>query len=173
VVLNETPKGIVIFNLLNPSKPLIIEESVLLDKSCMGVWFVSQKEWHDIGAIYDRHKGFKGYYCDICTPIKKTSDGYEMTDFFIDLWVFPDGRFLVLDQDEFDRAVEQRWISPDQTAKVKAELENLVSKVKSSRFPTSAIKDLLKLPRNTDEIIHTLEAIKESPQKLDMFYPGL
>jgi len=128
VVIHESLEGIVIFNLLNPSKPLIVEESILLDRGYIGIWFISYKDWHDLGAIYDRDRRFKGYYCDICTPLKRTPDGYEMTDFFLDLWVFPDGRYLVLDQDEFDRAMKKEWISPNQIAKVKAELENLVKK---------------------------------------------
>ena len=88
MVLYENTEDIVILNLLNPLKPLIVEESILLAKDYIGVWFVSNKDWYDLGAIYDREKKFKGYYCDICTPMKKGSDGYETTDFFLDLWIF-------------------------------------------------------------------------------------
>ena len=124
VVLSEFDEGLVIFNLLNPSKPLLVEDSILLDRGYMGVWFVSNRNWHDLGAIYDREKRFKGYYCDICTPIKRISAGYELTDFFFDIWIFPDGRYLVLDEEEFARAVKQGWMSPVQTFRSRRELRD-------------------------------------------------
>ena len=157
MVLYENTEAIVVLNLLNPSKPLIVGESVLLAKDYIGVWFFSNKDWHDLGAIYDRENRFKGYYCDICTPMKKVSDGYESTDFFLDLWIFSDGRYLVLDQDEFNIAVKQGWMNQEQIAKAKTELDNLVRKVKSKQFPPLKIKNLLKLPEDTDEIINSLE----------------
>lgn len=157
VTLYKNTYSIILLNLLNPLKPLIVEESILLDKDYIGVWFVSNKDWYDLGAIYDREKEFKGYYCDICTPMKNVSDGYEITDFFLDLWVFSDGRYLVLDQDEFNIAVKQGWINQEQMAKAKVELDNLVLKVKSKQFPPSTIKEFLKLPEDTDEIVNSLE----------------
>ena len=161
VVLSEFNEGKIIFNILNPSKPLLVEDSILLDRGYIGVWFVSNRNWHDLGAIYDREKRFKGYYCDICTPLKRISDGYELTDFFLDLWIFPDGRFLVLDEKEFDRAVKHGWMSPDQTLRAKKELRELVDKIELKKFPTSEIKNMLTLPTNADEIKHALEQISK------------
>ena len=161
VVLIENPEYVVFINLLNPSKPLIINESILLDKNHFGIWFCPTKNFHDLGAIYDREKKFEGYYCDLCTPIKRGPHGYKMTDLFLDLWIFPDGDYIILDQDEFEDAVEQALMTREQGNKVKAELKQLIEGVESKIFPSSKIRGLLNLPENIDEIIKRLRNLSD------------
>ena len=159
LLLHEDTEGIVSLNLLDPSKPLVVHGSTLLDKGFIGVWFVSAREWHDIGAIYDPEKNFKGYYCDIVTPIRRVPNGYEMTDLFLDLWVFPNGEYLILDQDEFDKAVKKGWLNGRQIERAKAELQGLISMVEFKQFPPPTIKELLTLPKGVEEMMHRLEGV--------------
>jgi predicted RNA-binding protein associated with RNAse of E/G family len=156
IVLYESEQEVVLCNLLHPSEPLIAENSILLDKNFIGVWYCPYKNWHDIAAIYDTQKNFKGYYCDICSPVKKITDGYEITDFFLDLWIFPNGKYIILDQDEFNNAILQRWMNKNQIIKARSELHNLKKKVKTKKYPSSKIKKLIQLPRNINEIINLL-----------------
>jgi uncharacterized protein len=59
--------------------------------------------WYNIFQIHDRNDdSLKGWYCNITRPAVITSDRIEYIDLALDLLVFPDGRQLVLDQDEFD-----------------------------------------------------------------------
>jgi uncharacterized protein len=59
--------------------------------------------WYNIFQIHDRNdESLKGWYCNITRPAVITSDRIEYIDLALDLLVFPDGRQLVLDQDEFD-----------------------------------------------------------------------
>jgi predicted RNA-binding protein associated with RNAse of E/G family len=97
----------------------------------------------------------------MCTPIRKVSLGYEMIDFFLDLWIFPDGRYYILDQDEFNDAIEQGLMDQKQIFEVKAELTRLVDNVKSKRFPSLKVKNLLRLPKNIDKIVYTLEKLSK------------
>jgi len=159
LLLREDAEGIVALNLLNPSKPLTVHGSTLLDKGYIGVWFVSTREWHDIGAIYDPEKNFRGYYCDIATPIRRVPNGYEMTDLFLDLWVFPDGKYLILDRDEFDEAGKKGWLTGRQIERAKAELQGLISMVEFKQFPPPTIKELLTLQKEVEEIAHKLEGM--------------
>jgi len=159
LLLHENAEGIVSLNLLDPSGPLVVHGSTLLDKGYLGVWFVSPREWHDIGAIYDPGKNFKGYYCDIVAPIRRVPNGYEMMDLFLDLWVFPNGKYLILDQDEFDKAVKKGWLTGHQIEKAKVELQNLISMVESKQFPPPTIKGLLTLPKDVEEMVHRLEGV--------------
>jgi len=159
LLLREDAEGVVSLNLLDPLKPLVVHGSTLLDKGYIGVWFVSTWEWHDIGAIYDPEKNFKGYYCDIATPIRRVPNGYEMTDLFLDLWVFPNGKYLILDQDEFDKAVKKGWLTGHQIARAKAELQGLISMVKFKQFPPPIIQELLKLPKEVEEMVRKLEGV--------------
>jgi uncharacterized protein len=59
--------------------------------------------WYNIFQIHDRNDAsLKGWYCNITRPAVMMSDRIEYIDLALDLLVFPDGRQLVLDQDEFD-----------------------------------------------------------------------
>jgi uncharacterized protein len=59
--------------------------------------------WYNIFQVHDRNnETLKGWYCNITRPAVITPDRIEYIDLALDLLVFPDGRQLVLDQDEFD-----------------------------------------------------------------------
>lgn len=121
------------------------------------MWFFSTQDWYDIGAIYNHEKIFQGYYCDICTPIKRLSDGFTCTDFFLDVWIYPNGLHLILDQEEYHKAVKKEWITIIQQEKIETELQALINKIKAKRFPPSKIKSLLNLPKNIDKIASVLK----------------
>lgn len=59
--------------------------------------------WYNIFQIHDRDGDtLKGWYCNITRPAVITIDRIDYIDLALDLLVFPDGRQLVLDEDEFD-----------------------------------------------------------------------
>ncbi len=58
---------------------------------------------YNIFAISDRDsQAFKGWYCNLSRPAIFGDAHIEWVDLALDLWVWPDGRRTVLDQDEFD-----------------------------------------------------------------------
>lgn len=62
--------------------------------------------WYNIFAIYAREDdALKGWYCNVCRPATITATAVRCDDLALDLWVGPDGRMLILDEDEF-RAIE-------------------------------------------------------------------
>jgi hypothetical protein len=59
--------------------------------------------WYNIFEIRDRDdNSLKGWYCDICKPAVITDHQISYADLALDLWVFPDGRKQVLDEDQFN-----------------------------------------------------------------------
>lgn len=68
--------------------------------------------WYNVFAIYSRDDGsLRGWYCNICRPARFAGNTISYVDLALDLLVFPDGRQLVLDEDEFvalDLAVEEQ-----------------------------------------------------------------
>jgi len=66
-------------------------------------WF---HRWYNIFSIYDAEERFKGWYANISTPITFDGETIRYTDLDLDLWVWPDRRFVILDEDEFARRVE-------------------------------------------------------------------
>jgi hypothetical protein len=59
--------------------------------------------WYNIFEIHDRDDDqLKGWYCNVTTPAEIVPGYISYVDLALDLLVFPDGGYLVLDQDEFD-----------------------------------------------------------------------
>lgn len=58
--------------------------------------------WYNIFAIYSRDdEHLRGWYCNIARPARLTGQTISYVDLALDLLVFPDGRQVVLDEDEF------------------------------------------------------------------------
>ena len=58
--------------------------------------------WYNIFEIYDRENNqLKGWYCNIGYPAEISDRSVSYIDLALDLLVFPDGRKVVLDEDEF------------------------------------------------------------------------
>ncbi len=70
--------------------------------------------WYNIFEIYDRDDGtLKGWYCNVCQPAVIEAGSVSYVDLALDLWVAPDGRQTVLDEDELqalnlDEALKQK-----------------------------------------------------------------
>jgi protein associated with RNAse G/E len=83
-------------------------------------WFFSDR-WFNIFEVHDVDDDhLKGWYCNITRPAALASDAIRADDLALDLWVHPDGRLLVLDQDEFNA------LSIDDTTRARA-LEGLAA----------------------------------------------
>jgi protein associated with RNAse G/E len=62
------------------------------------------ERWYNIHEIYDRSADYlRGYYCNIALPAKIGADRLSYVDLALDLIVFPDGRQVVVDEDEFEK----------------------------------------------------------------------
>ena len=78
--------------------------------------------WYNVYEIHAHEDGrLRGWYCNIGCPAEVDGDTISYVDLALDLLVFPDGRQLVLDKDEF----EALDIDPDVRRKALAALEEL------------------------------------------------
>jgi predicted RNA-binding protein associated with RNAse of E/G family len=67
-------------------------------------WFYTDR-WYNILRICDARDGYlKGWYCNIAAPADIHSQVVTYRDLYLDVWVSPEGRTQVLDEDEFDAA---------------------------------------------------------------------
>jgi len=59
--------------------------------------------WFNIFRIHDRDSNqLKAWYCNITRPVEFKDDHIAYDDLALDLLVYPDGRQLVLDRDDFN-----------------------------------------------------------------------
>jgi GrpB-like predicted nucleotidyltransferase (UPF0157 family)/predicted RNA-binding protein associated with RNAse of E/G family len=100
-------------------------------------------KWFSIVKVRNLRGEHTGYYCDITTLPRLLKDGsVEVTDLFLDLWVSPDLRYKVLDQDELEEAVKKTWVSKQLYARAKRELKKLVALVETKDFPPRIVRQL-------------------------------
>jgi uncharacterized protein len=59
--------------------------------------------WYNIFEIHDRDDNtLKGWYCNVSQPaVFETAERISFVDLALDLWVAPDGKQTILDEDEF------------------------------------------------------------------------
>lgn len=58
--------------------------------------------WYNMIEMHDRLSGeLKGWYCNVTCPAEIGNEEVSYIDLALDLLVYPDGRQLVLDEDEF------------------------------------------------------------------------
>ena len=61
-----------------------------------------ENRWYNVFEIHDREDGsLKGWYCNVAFPAEIEESTIRYVDLALDLLVYPDGRQLVLDEDEF------------------------------------------------------------------------
>lgn len=99
-VLRREANAVVLEALFNRQDLLF--QGVLLKENDRYIETFYTDRWHNIFEIHDRDDGqIKGWYCNIGYPAVLDGDTVSYVDLALDLWVAPDGRQVVLDEDEF------------------------------------------------------------------------
>ena len=100
-VLRREPNAVVLEAFFNrPDMPFM---EVTLKENDRFVETFYTDRWYNIFEIYDRDDGkLKGWYCNIGKPAALTDSTVSYVDLALDLWISPDGKQTVLDEDEFD-----------------------------------------------------------------------
>lgn len=103
------------------------------------VWFLFKDRPYDVARFYRPDGVWTGYYADVLEPVRwRGADPHTLeplVDLFLDLWIAPDGRYLVLDEDEFEQAARSGHLNAEQIATARSTLDQLVGEVESWAFP--------------------------------------
>lgn len=97
-----------------------------------------KKGWK-ISEFYNQNAELVCWYCDIIDCEIK-DDVYTTIDLLVDIKVYPDGTYEVLDLDELDEALELGLISEEQKDEALTKLNGLLEIVKSRKFPPEECK---------------------------------
>jgi hypothetical protein len=64
-----------------------------------------RERWFSIWQVISHRTGrTKGWYCNVCQPFEREGDELRFVDMELDVFVFPDGRFVILDEEDLERA---------------------------------------------------------------------
>lgn len=142
-LIYRSEKVIVLESQITSSHSIVFDGEMVLARGYQIVVFELMGKWFSIGKIRNLQGRHTGYYCDVVTPPRIVEDGgVELTDLFLDLWVSPDLRYKVLDEEEFKNAFRKGWITEKVYNKAREELEKLIGVVKQGKFPPYAIEHL-------------------------------
>ena len=104
---------------------------------CKGDRFIETyffDRWYNIFEIHDQQNDHtKGWYCNISSPIKEVDGLLVYRDYALDLIVFPDGKQVLLDEDEYNELdLSKKEIDTIQSAltDLQAYFKNLFTKAK-------------------------------------------
>jgi predicted RNA-binding protein associated with RNAse of E/G family len=93
--------------------------------------------WYNIFEVHDVDDDhLKGWYCNVVRPAILTDGQVRADDLALDVFIYPDGRSLVMDEDEF-RALPLTQAERDKAWAAVAELKRRASQAEP---PFEAIK---------------------------------
>ncbi len=97
------------------------------------ILFFYKKHWFNIIGQLKRFGLF--YYCNIATPYIIDGKIIKYIDYDLDLRVFPDGGFKILDYNEYNYHKKVMKYSKEIQMIIKSELSNLIEMKKSNEGP--------------------------------------
>lgn len=97
------------------------------------VLFFYKKHWFNVIGQLKKYGLF--YYCNIASPYVIDGKVIKYIDYDLDLRVFPDGGFRILDRNEYNFHKKQMHYSNDIDTIVKNELSYLIDKKRSLEGP--------------------------------------
>lgn len=87
-------------------------------------------------ALYREHGEFVGWYCNVTHPTTVIGSEIQWHDLYVDVIVYPDGRTLVLDEDELD-ASGLEATNPELHARILAGRDELLEMAARRAYPFS------------------------------------
>ena len=125
-VIDQTDDELVVEAFFNRTDLLF--NDVLLREGDRFVELYSRNKWFNIYEIYDRDdEQLKAYYCNITRPARWENGYLQYDDLALDLLVYPDGKQLEMDEDEF-LALSLSDLEVEQARKGMGQLKKLFSR---------------------------------------------
>jgi len=97
-------------------------------------------EYFDLLQCQDERQQTVGYYSDIGTPLRRIDNGFQMTDWFLDIWLSPDGTLFELDMDEFEEALSMDLMNPTEAEIARKTFARLIEEVRQGIYPQAYLR---------------------------------
>jgi predicted RNA-binding protein associated with RNAse of E/G family len=121
-------------------RPVAVDGRTVLEPGAPVVWFTYPGRWYDIGRFHLRDGTFTGLYANILTPVQMQGERWETTDLFLDVWKGADGLVRVLDEAEFEDAVERGWIDAPTATAAREHAETLALAARQGEWPEAHVE---------------------------------
>lgn len=120
------------------------------------ILFFYKHKWYNIIAQFKKNGIY--YYCNIATPYVIEENAIKYVDYDLDLRIFPDGSFRVLDRGEYEYHKDVMNYSEEIDKVVNYELNNLINMYKDGVGPFN-ISNLKKYYILYMELSHSIKKV--------------
>ncbi len=145
LLLNVTNEILVAAHKYSPSKPVRYSGEMVMDVGYWGIGFAFKDRPFVVGRVYRPDGTWTGYYIDVSEPVHwEASDPNTLepiTDLFLDLWIAPGGKYMVLDEDEFEEAINLGYLTRKQGIHARRVLAELIHATERGKFPPVVVKE--------------------------------
>jgi predicted RNA-binding protein associated with RNAse of E/G family len=118
---------------------ITIGDQAVFEPEAPIVWFVFPGGWYDIGRFHLKDGTFTGYYVNLIAPPQLDGNVWTMYDLCLDLWLDANGQFRILDQDEFDEAVDRGWIDSVTAHRARDEMNRVIDRISDGAWPPEVV----------------------------------
>ncbi len=102
--------------------------------------FYFKKRWFNVIAQLKKNGIY--YYCNMSSPVIIENNTIKFIDYDLDLRIFPDGTYKILDKSEYEYHKTKMRYSKDLDTIIKYELNSLINMYKNNELPFNS--DLIK-----------------------------
>ena len=99
------------------------------------VCFFYDKHWFNVISMI-RKAGIY-YYCNLASPSIYDGEAIKNIDYDLDVKVYPDGTYHILDENEYALHSREMKYPPELMKKIESEMEVLINWIKTEREPFS------------------------------------
>jgi predicted RNA-binding protein associated with RNAse of E/G family len=82
-----------------------------------------------------------GSQIDVCMPVLCDESGCRARDLILDLWLDPDGRVTLHNEEAFEEAAREGSLSPDEVKHAELHLRVLTAGIAQTRFPPPLVRN--------------------------------
>jgi predicted RNA-binding protein associated with RNAse of E/G family len=102
--------------------------------------YLFYNQYFSIMEVCDTINELLGFYIDLSTPVRKVDGEYYLTDLILDLWIFPDQTYQILDEDEWRQAIQDGLVTKEIQGKVQKTVLWLEKEINAEKFPQQYIQ---------------------------------
>lgn len=107
----------------------------LIRKGTVSYEYYWVDRWYNIFAFFEPDGAFRNYYCNICMPPAFDDDVLDYLDLEIDIVIWPDWTYSVLDEDEYARNAEAFDYSQETRRRVAETVNELRAMIEARALP--------------------------------------
>lgn len=121
------------------------------------LWFLFPGRRYEVASVFDADGGLIGYYTNIVHEPDVTTDTWNITDLFLDVWQAPGEPARLLDEDELAEAVSSGAIDAGEAEVARREAGRVLAAAERGRWPEPDVR------RWTESDVRSLRYRRDEP----------